>query len=189
MLAENRTNTTWRSKDYSLLAASFIPAAILTWGIHEGAHWLMGTALGYDMWITFNQVGLAQGSYTSTGHQILVSMAGPFVTWIQAVLALNYVRQSQQLWSYSFLYLTFWTRAVAMIISFLANANDEARTSLLLDLPLWVVPLLSVAFVFALTFLGSRALKVGWKGNVVAYLAASLVTAAIVFSDQMLFMG
>ena len=176
----------WQKNDYIRLAASFIPAAILTWGIHEYAHWLMGRSLGYDMWITFNQVGLVQGSYDSALHQGLVAMAGPFVTWLQAVAALFLIRQRRQLWSYSFLFLPFWMRTVAMIISFLSNPNDEARVSLLLNMPMWVVPAISVIFLFVLTYLGSRSLRAGWKSNGIGYIMASIVTAIVLYSDQLI---
>ena len=177
----------WRTTDYLILAAYFFPAAVLTWGIHEYAHWLMGRVLGYDMWITFNQVGLVQGNYDTDLHQILVSMAGPIVTWLQALVALFLIRRTRHLWSYSFLFLAFWTRALALTISFLSNPNDEARVSLLLGLPMWIVPAISVIFLLALTYFGSRSLRAGWKGNAIAYVMASLVSAIVVFSDQLLF--
>ena len=186
-MAEKNGSRRWDKRDYWHLAGSFIFAAILTWGIHESAHWLMGSMLGYDMWITFNQVGLVQGEYKSDFHQMLVSMAGPIVTWLQAIGALLLIHRNGNLWIYSFLFLAFWMRAMAMGISFLTNPNDEASVSLLLGLPMWVVPAVSVTFLLVLTYQGSRLLNVGWKGNVVAYLMASLMSAIIVFSDQFLF--
>ena len=180
-------NRSWSGNDYLILALSFIPAAIVSWGIHEFAHWLTGGVLGYDMWISFNQVGLVEGKYDSKLHEFLVAMAGPFVTWIQAVVTLIFIFRFRQLWIYSFLFLTLWSRALAFGISYISNPNDEAGASLLVGLPMWVLPALSVIFLFVLTFLGSRRLKAGWKGNLLAYLMASIVTAVIVFSDQILF--
>lgn len=177
----------WRAFDYWMLAVCFFPAAVFTWGVHEYAHWLMGGILGYEMWITFNQAGPVQGNYDSDWHQILIAMAGPIVTWVQAVLALFLICWSRQLWMYSFLFLALWMRTVAMIISLVSNPNDEARVSLLIGLPVWVVPVISVALMFALTYVGSRSLKAGWRSNVVAYVMASVVTVIVVFSDQLLF--
>lgn len=187
MMAAQNDSRSWQTRDYWQLAAGFILAAILTWGIHEGAHWMMGNVLGYDMWITFNQVGLVQGEYQSDFHQILVSLAGPIITWLQAIGALLLIRRSGNLWIYSFLFLAFWMRAMAMGISFLANPNDEARVSLLLGLPMWVLPAISVIFLLVLTYQGSKLLNVGWKGNVVSYVMASLMSATIVFADQLFF--
>jgi hypothetical protein len=177
----------WTGKDYALLFFAFFPAAILTWGIHEAAHYFMGRALGYDMWISFNQVGLVAGDYDSLLHRNLVSVAGPVITAIQAVLAWWFIRRSDALWAYSLVFLTVWTRALAMFISLTGDANDEARISLSLGLPLWVLPSISVAFMLVFTVLASRSLRVGWKGNLVAYFGASIVTTLIVFSDQFLF--
>lgn len=177
----------WQVSDYLKLAASFFLAAVLTWGIHEFAHWLMGRLLGYEMWITFNQVGLAQGSYETDLHQILVAMAGPIVTWLQAIVALFLIYRTHDLWPYSFLFLPLWKRILAMGISFLSNPNDEASVSLLLGWPMWVVPAISVIFLLTLTYFGSRKLRVGWKGNVISYIMASIVSAIVVFSDSLLF--
>lgn len=182
----------WLFRDYAFLALWFVPAAILTWGIHESAHYATGLVLGYDMWISFNQVGPVEGSSVSKVHQFLITMSGPLITWIQAVVAFVLIRQTPKLSTpnlsiYPFLFLTLWTRALAMFISFVSHPNDEARASLLIGCPVWLIPSISVGLMFGLTFYGSRGLNVGWKGNIVAYLAASLVTAAIVFSDQILF--
>lgn len=184
---EKPANVSLNKRSLWILALSFLPAAVFTWGIHEYAHYAAGVLLGYDMWISFNQVGLVEGSYDSTTHKLIVTMAGPVVTWIQAIVALMVVKSSQKLWTYSFLFLTFWTRFLASAFSLLFMANDEARASLLVGLPIWVLPLVSTAFAFALTVWGSRHLKVGWKGNLVAYLASSVVTTIVIFSDQLLF--
>ena len=188
-MTQNSPPSSWKLNDYGLLAATFVPAAMFTWGIHELAHWGMGIGLGYEMWVTFNQAGPTEGGYDSDAHRMAVSMAGPVITWIQAGAAFWLLRRYLKLWIYPFLFLTFWTRALAMGVSLIANPNDEARVSLLLGLPLWALPLVSVIPLLALTYLGSKTLKVGWKGNLVAYFAASLVTMAIVFSDQILFFG
>ncbi|NQV72832.1 hypothetical protein HQ496_06900 [bacterium] len=175
------------STKYLVLALWFIPAAIVTWGVHEFAHWAMGEMLGYDMWISFNQAGLDHGQYRATIHEILVSLAGPAVTWVQAIVAYVLLRRSKKVWLYPFLFLTLWMRAVAMGISFISLPNDEASSSLLMGLPMFLLPLLSVLGLLFITYLGSRALNIGWKGNALSYLMASLVTTAIVFADKMVF--
>lgn len=187
MPTQSSVHTPWGARDLLTLAACFVPAAIFTWGIHEFAHWLTGEALGYDMWITFNQVGLVDGGYDSAWHQHLVTMSGPLVTLAQGFAALGLVRWSRKLWTYSFLFLTFWTRAVATGISYAATPNDEARVSLSLGLPMWVLPSVFVLILLTLTYFGSRHLRAGWKANAISYVMASVVTAAIVFSDQLLF--
>ena len=169
------------------LALWFIPAAIVTWGIHEFAHWATGELLGYDMWLSFNQAGLIQGEYGSTTHQILVDLAGPAMTWAQAILALYFIRRFKQGWIYAFLFLAFWMRGLAMAFSFISLPNDEARASLLLDLPMSVLPALSVIVLLVFTYIGSKTLNIGWKGNIVSIVMASLVTAMIVYADQLIF--
>ena len=170
-----------------VLSLWFVPAAVVTWGIHEFAHYATGILLGYDMWITFNHAGPVQGHFDADFHEVAVAMAGPVVTWVQAVVVLQWIRNSRKQFLYPLLFLTLWSRALAAIFSFISHPNDEAKASVLVGLPMWVLPALSVGLMFATTFYGSRILKMGWKGNTVSYIAASIVTAAIVFSDEWLF--
>ncbi|NNE69607.1 MAG: hypothetical protein HKN29_04495 [Rhodothermales bacterium] len=175
------------SSRYLRYASWFLPAALLTWGAHEGAHWIMGTALGYDMWITINQVGLTSGSYSSSADQFMVSMAGPLITWAQGGIALWLALRLKDLAVYPFLFLAVWMRALAWAMSHLSNPNDEAVAGLLIGLPMWILPALSVSLLAYLTVRGSRATGAGWKENAVAYVLASLSSAVVVLSDSWLF--
>ena len=165
-------------------ALMFVPAALLTWLAHEFAHWQMGEALGYDMWMSFNRAGIAgEGSYDSTLDRLLVTAAGPLLTYIFAIGALALISTFRSLLLYPFLFLQFWMRAVALGISVVNQPNDEARISLELGLPLWLLPGIAVTLLLALTVIGSRMVRAGWTGNIIAYLMASLLSAAIIFLD------
>lgn len=177
----------WGKSDYISLAVWFIPAAIVTWGIHEVAHWGTGILLGYDMWITFNQAGPVEGSYQSSFHNILVAISGPVITLIQAVTALLFIKKLSQPRLYSFLFLAFYLRVVALGISFMSKPNDEAVVSILLGLPMWVIPAVFVAILFALTYMGSKHLGVGWKGNLLSYVMSSIVVTLVVVLDGIVF--
>lgn len=157
-------------------------AGLLTWTIHELMHFQMGRWLGYEMWVSLNRAGLVEGTYQSTAHDIAVTMAGPAITYIQALVALVLIYRKNAVLAYPFLFFAWFMRTVAMGISFI-SPNDEARTSLDLGLPMWALPALAVTVLLAMTILGSRHLKLTWKTNALLYLLASLITAAIVFAD------
>ncbi|MFT5304035.1 MAG: hypothetical protein ACI87E_000972 [Mariniblastus sp.] len=53
---------------------------ILSFVIHEFAHWACGELLGYDMFVGINKAGLAVGEYSQDWHNKLVSAAGPLMT-------------------------------------------------------------------------------------------------------------
>ena len=165
-------------------ALMFIPAALVTWLLHEFAHWQMGEALGYDMWMSLNGGGLAgEGSYDSALDRSLVDAAGPLLTYVLAIGALALIRTTRSLLLYPFLFLQFYMRAVALGISVVSQPNDEARISLELGLPLWLLPGIAVTLLLVLTVIGSRTVSAGWTGNIIAYVMASLLSAAIVFLD------
>ncbi len=44
------------------LVPLFAFVVAFTFAVHEGAHWAMGEALGYDMWVRVNSAGLASGA-------------------------------------------------------------------------------------------------------------------------------
>ena len=176
--------TASKKMHWAIYALMFIPAALVTWLLHEFAHWQMGEALGYDMWMSLNGGGLAgESSYDSALDRSLVDAAGPFLTYILAIIALVLIRRTHSLLLYPFLFLQFYMRATAMAISIVSQPNDEARISLELGLPLWLLPGVAVTLLLALTVIGSRTVGAGWTGNIIAYVMASLLSAAIVFLD------
>lgn len=157
-------------------------ATVVTWGLHELAHFQAGRWLGYEMWMSMNRAGPLEGGYASTTHRVIVAMAGPFVTYIQALVAFALVRRWHLGGAYPFLFFALFMRLTAFVIG-ISHPNDEARTSLDLGLPVWALPAVVVALLLLLTIAGSRTLRVGWRTNTVLYLLASLITAAIVFGD------
>ena len=132
--------TASKKRPWAAYALMCIPAALVTWLLHEFAHWQMGEALGYDMWMSLNGGGLVgEGSYDSALDRSLVNAAGPLLTYILAISALALIRTTRSLLLYPFLFLQFYMRAVALGISVLSQPNDEARISLELGLPLWLL--------------------------------------------------
>lgn len=176
--------TASKKAPWATYALMFIPAALVTWLLHEFAHWQMGEALGYDMWMSLNGGGLeGEGSYDSASERSLVDAAGPLLTYVLALGALALIRTTRSLLLYPFLFLQFYMRAVALGISIVSRPNDEARLSLELGLPLWLLPGIAVTLLLALTVIGSRTVRAGWTGNIIAYVMASLLSVAIVFLD------
>jgi hypothetical protein len=176
--------TTSKRRPWAAYALMFIPAALLTWLPHEFAHWQMGEALGYDMWMSLNGGGIeGEGSYDSALDKSLVDAAGPLLTYVLAIGSLALICKTRSLLLYPFLFLQFYMRAAALGISVLSQPNDEARISLALGLPLWLLPGIAVTLLLALTVIGSRTVRAGWTGNIIAYVMASFVSAAIVFLD------
>lgn len=160
----------------------FIVVTIVTYLVHEGAHWLAGEMLGYDMWVNVNSAGLASGEYRSEWHQQLVSAAGPLMTLTQAVTAFVFVRKFKAISAFAILFAALMMRFVAMLVS-LNNPNDEARVSEWLGLGPWTLHILIVAILLGLTLKGGAYLKLGWWSYALAYLAVSLGLAAVVMGE------
>lgn len=160
--------------------------AFVTFGLHEGAHWLAGIALGHDMVVSLN--GSHATASTTALDGMLISAAGPVVTLIQGILALVLVRMFNSLTAYAFLFFAAFMRLMAAGVSVL-NPNDEARISLYFGLGPWTLPLLMVAILGVMTVIGSRHLRLSWPTNVLAWLTASVAASAIVGLDMLLTRG
>jgi hypothetical protein len=161
----------------------FVLVGIVTYVLHEAAHWVTGLALGYPVAFSLNGV-TPSGQMTASDH-VLFSLAGPAITAIGAVAAFVWLRRDRALTAYAIIYFAFFMRLVAAAAS-LFNPNDEARASTLLGLGMWTLPAIMVLALGALTIVSSRALRLSWKVNVGAYVVSSVVISAIVGLDTLL---
>jgi hypothetical protein len=159
----------------------FIAAFLVSYLIHEGAHWLMGAALGVDVEFRLNAVSYL--SATAPWQRALADAAGPFVTIAQALIAFLMVQRGASAKAFAFLYVAAFMRFAAGVVS-VAYPNDEARLSLAAGLGKWTLPVLVAAGLIALAYKGSRRLGLTWKDQVLCYLVASLAISAIVGVDR-----
>ena len=160
---------------YGLLLA----AGLITFVVHEGAHWAMAQGLGYEGFFSLNRAG-ARGTVTPE-HRLLITAAGPAATLLQGAIAWALVQARGSRLAWAFLFQAAFMRLMATVIS-LWNPNDEARIGAELGLGTWTLPLLVTLGLFLLLALGSRRLRVGWATLGLSWLAASAGVTAIVFS-------
>ena len=166
--------------------ATLFLVGLATFAIHEFCHWIAGTLLGYEMVITPNRV--YSTSTTSFVHAQIISFAGPLITYIQASVGYVLITKRQSIFGFALLYMAFFMRFLAAIISFI-KPNDEARISQDLGLGLWTLPALAVLILFGLVFIASRRLKLTARDQIFCYITVSIVVALIVWIDTAFFMG
>ncbi len=157
---------------------------VATFAVHEFFHWIAGIALGYEMVITPNRV--FSTTSTSFVDRQIISFSGPFITYIQAFIGYLLVRNRQSLIGFAMLYMAFFMRFLAALISLL-NPNDEARISQDLGIGLWTLPTIIIALLFLLVFFASRRLKLTVRDQVFCYLIASVLVALVVGVDSIFF--
>ncbi len=165
--------------------STLLAASGLTFALHEIAHWSAGEMLGYDMIMSLNGAHPRSGAFSSARHAFIVDAAGPAFTAFQALVAFLLIERRALLLAYPFLFVACFMRFAALFAS-LFHPNDEARMSATLGWNMWVLPILMVAILLALTWAGSRRLRVGWKTNLASYLLCSAAFALIVFMDAQL---
>jgi hypothetical protein len=160
----------------------FLVVGVGTFLLHEFAHWLTGTALGYDMVATPNHVWPTTPMLA--WEQLLLSASGPVVTIAQAIVGFLLVGQRRSLFGFALLYMAFFMRLVAAGVS-VFNPNDEARVSQALGLGTWTLPLLVVVGLFVMVFMASRTLRLRFRDQFFCYLVASVAVTLIVGTDML----
>jgi hypothetical protein len=161
--------------------AWFVFAFLISYLVHESAHWLTGAALGIDVEFRLNAVRYL--SPTAPWQRAVADGAGPAVTILQAIIAYFLVKDRASIKAFAFLYVAAFMRFAATVVSVL-NPNDEARISMTLGLGKWTLPLLVTGGLLLLAAKGSRHLQLTWKDQVVCYLVASIAVSAIVGLDR-----
>lgn len=164
--------------------AWFFLAIAITYFLHEGAHWLSGLAMGLEMKIGLNAIKVTGGALP--WQHAVMSIAGPIVTIIQAVVAYSMVKRTGSHQAFAMLYAAAWMRVIATVVS-LFNLNDEARVSAYLGLGTWTLPLLVSVALVALFVHASRILKLTWKDQFFCYLVFSVAVSLIVGLDRVFF--
>ena len=172
-----------RTLIYSLVC---LIAVLFTWMIHEFFHWAMSESLGYDAVMTLNTVYLKSGGYQSQSHANLVSAAGPLITILQALIVFFYLRKKG--WNnylYPFLFTAFYTRFMAMGMSFL-NLNDEARISKSWGIGTFTLPFIVSVFLFFLVYDISKRYQLKWRFQFLTIFLVMLFSSILILSDQFL---
>lgn len=161
----------------------FFVIGLATFAVHEGAHWLVGELLGYEMIVRPNRA--SSTTPMTVVHATLTDAAGPAVTIVTALVAFVWVRRTRSIIAFGVLYLAAFMRVLAAAVSFF-HPNDEARISMTLGLGAWTLPLAVAAGLVALTWVASRLVRLSWRDHLSAYAVASLVATVVVGVDSML---
>jgi len=126
-------------------------AVVITFVLHEFAHWDTGQFLGYDMIMTLNTVSPAKGSYDTDWHYTLISFMGPITTLIQAFMVFLLIRYNHNKNFYPLLFVCFYIEVLAGVMN-LINPNDLGRISMAFGLPLLTLPILFITLQGVLLF-------------------------------------
>lgn len=140
-------------------------AVLFSWILHEFAHWLTGTLMGYQMVTAMNSTYPLLQHYDSNLDYQMVSAAGSLFTLVEAIIVFAIMRRKKVISLYPFLFTCFYMRLLATIVSFL-NPNDEARISQSMGIGTFTLPIISVAIFFFLLYKISKKYGFNKKFNV-----------------------
>jgi hypothetical protein len=160
-----------------------LSAVMLTWFLHEFAHWLTGELLGYNMIMTLNTCYPINDTYAQNWHQHIISAAGPIITMIEALAAYLLLKRDHSHFLFPFLLTCFYMRLVAGGISVI-NPNDEARISQSLGIGTFTLPIIVSAILFYLVFRTVKTRGFTTKQIAITIVLIMLFSSAIILADQ-----
>jgi hypothetical protein len=152
---------------------------------HEAVHWLTGQALGYDMFMQLTRAGYV-ADFANPGplDLALVSISGPVFTWSLGAVGVWLAVSRKSFLGYELIVVAFAQRFLALTVGTVAGVNnDEARVSLILGLPFWVLPTIVCLILFAGVVIAARATRASILTHVLSYGVISIAFTAIIFAD------
>ena len=173
------TKKTINSK-YILITAI---AVVVSWVLHEFAHWTTGTLLGYEMGMTFNKAFPVSGKYNSDWHYQVISAAGPVFTLVEAFVVFLITQRKKPILLYPFLFTCFYMRLFAAVIT-IRNPNDEARISKSIGLGTYTLPVIIVAILAFLVYKISVKYQFSRKFNLINLGLVIFFSSVIILTDQ-----
>ncbi len=160
-------------------------AVVFTWLLHEWAHWLTGTLLGNKMGMTLNTSYPVAGNYRTASDENSISIAGPLVTLLEAVVIFLIMKFRNARQWYPFLLVCFYMRLLAAVLSFI-NANDEARVSSNIGLGKMTLPFFMVVLLFSLVYFTAGRYHFSKKFTAKTIGFILLFSSLLILSDQFL---
>lgn len=164
---------------WTLLAGTTLLAAVIHL-LHEASHMLAAIALGASGTMGTNTVRYT--TEMSDTASLITNAAGPGLMLVFAGIAFV----SHWRWAPSVLFIVFFQRAMAAVISALAAPNDEARMGVLLEVGPWAIFALTVGLTGLLFLLRARSDKLGWKWIGISWVGFNIAITAMVFGDGVL---
>ncbi|RAU82460.1 hypothetical protein [Pontibacter arcticus] len=157
-----------------------ILAVAFTWLLHEFSHWLTGELLGNNMAMTLNSSYPLAGKYGAASHANLVSIAGPLVTLLQAVIIYYLLKSGKAFLLFPFLLTCLYMRVMAAGLNFI-NLNDEGRVSQSLQLGTFTLPLLISAILFYLVYAVVKQRQLSSRMIIITTLLVMFVSSIMIY--------
>jgi len=157
-------------------------ACLVTFFLHEGAHWATGELLGNDMRMTLNQAYPVSREYVEPWHRLYVSAAGPLATLLQGILVSLIALRPVTPFAYPFLLSAVVMRVLAFGVGLIAKPQDEADVSLALDLGQYTLPALMCVALIALAVVVSRRQRYTARFNTISVVLIITFSSAIILT-------
>lgn len=162
---------------------SIIIIVLLSFIVHEAAHFAMALTLEYEATATINHVRTV--GPVEPVHAILIAAAGPVLTYIQGIIGFLMARYGASMMGLHLIVVAAFQRLFAAIVS-INNPNDEMRISLDLGIGQWTLPAIVVGSLLVFMVFSARTVKPGWIYIFYVWLGISIGFSLVVFGEPYL---
>ena len=158
---------------------------IITWIIHEFAHWLTSELFGYETIMRLNGTSPVNGEKPTDLHKNVISASGPVITIIQALVAFVFLKSwNWNKYIYLFLFTAFYMRILAGFMN-LINPNDEGRISAFLEIGIFTLPIIVSGILFYMVYKTSSKYELNWKFQLWTTIIIMIASSILILSDQL----
>jgi len=156
---------------------------ILTWIIHEFTHWLSSEFFGYETIMRLNGTSSVKGENPTEIQNAIISISGPIITIIQAIIAYFILNKNWNKYIYPVLFTAFYMRFLAGLMNFI-KLNDEGRVSDFLGIGTSTLPIIVGGLLFFMVYKISKKYELDWKFQLNTTLIVMIFTSILILSDQ-----
>jgi hypothetical protein len=161
-----------------------LAVVLITWFIHEFAHWVAYRSFGFEAFMSFNKAGVRGNALPSITQQMIGTAAGPIITLLQAIIA--YMILNKKGWNkyiYPLLFTAFYMRFLAGIMNVI-SPNDEGVISQHFGLGLFTISILISAILFWMVFKTSKKYQLTAKFHLFTTLLVMFFSSLLILTDQ-----
>lgn len=157
-------------------------AVLLTFVLHEFAHWLMGEFLRNEMTMTLNSSFPSIGRYHYPPDATLVEAAGPVATLLQATLFFALLYRVNNVFFYPFLLTPLYMRLLAGVMN-IVNLNDEGKVSADLRIGTFTLSLLVCLLLYGMVHIITKKNHYGTGFTVVNVVLVLVFSSILILVD------
>ena len=172
-------------KTFTKLVLLLIPVAYASYLFHEFGHWIVGEALGNDMYYSLNYVWPKSGHYIDENHYLYVLIGGPAFTILLSIFSLIVIEKYKIIYVYTFTFFQFFMRFFSLVFGGFGK-QDEAKISAASGLGTYTAAVIVLLVLLMIVLRASYKLKINLKDNGYLFVFSTLAQLLVIATYELM---